>query len=182
MMASMSSVRAEAGPRERLFDAALRALEHGGPTALQARKLAAEIGASTMAVYTHFGGMSQLFEAIVREGFDRFGAQLAAVPETEDSMVDFFRHGLAYREFALHNSQLYRLMFGLTGTSRLAPYQRDMTVTGTPGALPESQAAFDHLVRAVERIKAAGRIRPEDTIAVAGQIWSQIHGFVLLEM
>ena len=53
----------------RLIETARRLLEAGGPEAVQARKLAAEIGASTMAVYTHFGGMAELFEALIRDGF-----------------------------------------------------------------------------------------------------------------
>jgi AcrR family transcriptional regulator len=43
-----------------------------------ARKVAAEIGASTMAVYTHFGGMNGLLEAIIAASFERFGAALAS--------------------------------------------------------------------------------------------------------
>ena len=54
-MASMSS-----SPRERLVEAGTRLLERDGPEALKARKVAAEIGVSTMAVYTHFGGMNGL--------------------------------------------------------------------------------------------------------------------------
>jgi len=54
-MASMSS-----SPRERLVEAGTRLLERDGLEALKARKVAAEIGVSTMAVYTHFGGMNGL--------------------------------------------------------------------------------------------------------------------------
>jgi AcrR family transcriptional regulator len=72
-MASMSS-----SPRERLVGAGTRLLERDGPEALKARKVAAEIGASTMAVYTHFGGMNGLLEAIIAASFERFGAALAS--------------------------------------------------------------------------------------------------------
>lgn len=168
--------------RERLLHAAIRTLEQSGPEALQARKLAAEIGTSTMAVYTHFGGMRELFEAMVAEGFTRFGQCLAEVPRTDDPMADFIRQGLAYRDYALHNSQLYRLMFGLTGTGRLSGVVPDMTVAGTPARAGEDPTAFDHLVTALERLQEAGLITPVDTIAAAGQMWSLIHGFVLLEI
>jgi AcrR family transcriptional regulator len=72
-MASMSS-----SPRERLVEAGTRLLERDGPEALKARKVAAEIGASTMAVYTHFGGMNGLLEAIIAASFERCGAALAS--------------------------------------------------------------------------------------------------------
>jgi len=169
------------GPRARLIEAALRLLETGGPEALQARKLAAEVGTSTMAVYTHFGGMSELIEAIVREGFTRFAAYVSAVPETDNPMMDFFVEGMAYRDWALQHSQLYRLMFGLTGgmPRRL---EQDMTTSGTISRLPEGQAAFDVMVKALERVKASRQIGPVDTLAAAGQFLSATHGYVLLEM
>src|SRR3954454_17691746 len=100
---------AQADQRARLLDVALRALEESGPEGLQARKLTAEIGASTQAVYTLFGGMPALFEAIVTEGFVRFAAHVSAVPATDDAVTDFFRQGAAYVDWALAHPQLYRL-------------------------------------------------------------------------
>jgi AcrR family transcriptional regulator len=171
----------ETSPGQGLVEAAIRLLESGGPAAVQARKLAAEIGMSTMAVYTHFGGMSELFEAIVREGFLRFAAHVDAVPETDDPMADFFAKGIAYRDWALKNSQLYRLMFGLTRTMP-ARVEQDMTLAGTISTLPEGQAAFEVMVHALDRVKASGRIDSVDPVLAAGQFLSATHGYVLLEM
>jgi AcrR family transcriptional regulator len=89
------------GPRDRLVVAAIRLLEDSGPEALQARKLAAEIGASTMAVYTYFGGIKQLIHAMAREGFARLSRRLEQVPLTDDPAADLFGLGLAYRDHAL---------------------------------------------------------------------------------
>jgi AcrR family transcriptional regulator len=175
-------VRPETGsPRERLIEAAIRLLEVGGPEAVQARKLAAEIGMSTMAVYTHFGGMSELFEALVREGFLRLAAHVQEVAETENPMADFFAKGLAYRDWALKNSQLYRLMFGLTW-SPPRHLEQDMTLAGTISTLPEGQAAFEVMVNALDRVKASGRVDPVDPVSAAGQFLSATHGYVLLEI
>jgi AcrR family transcriptional regulator len=171
----------ETGPGQGLVEAAIRLLESGGPAAVQARKLAAEIGTSTMAVYTHFGGMSDLFEAIVREGFLRFAAHVDAVPETEDPMADFFAKGIAYRDWALKNSQLYRLMFGLTRTTP-ARVEQDMTLAGTISTLPEGQAAFEVMVHALDRVREAAQIDSVDPVLAAGQFLSATHGYVLLEM
>jgi AcrR family transcriptional regulator len=171
----------ETGPGQGLVEAAIRLLESGGPAAVQARKLAAEIGTSTMAVYTHFGGMSDLFEAIVREGFLRFAAHVDAVPETEDPMADFFAKGIAYRDWALKNSQLYRLMFGLTRT-KPARVEQDMTLAGTISTLPEGQAAFEVMVHALDRVREAAQIDSVDPVLAAGQFLSATHGYVLLEM
>lgn len=165
--------RVSSSPRERLIEAGLRLLQSEGPAALQARKVSAEIGASTMAVYTHFGGMTGLLEAIVADSFERFGAALAAVPTTDDPMADFFAMGFAYRQFALASPQRYRLMFGLASPQLLLSRTNEA---------PVAAAAFDHLVTAVQRILATGRIRADEPVDLAGRVWSLVHGFLLLEI
>lgn len=166
--------------RTRLLAAAMRLLEAEGPEALQARKLTAEIGVSTMAVYTHFGGMPGLVEAIVREGLARFAAHVReATPETDDPMADLFAGGMAYLEFAFRNSQLYRLMFGLTGSARL----RGFGLTGGSAEIwdmPEGIDAFSVLLTAVQRVIDAGLVRQQDAREAAAQILSVTHGEVLL--
>lgn len=181
-MATMSQEEETAPVRRRLLTAALRMLEDSGPEALQARKLAAEVGASTMAVYTHFGGMPQLLEEAMREGFVRLSEQLARAEESGDPIADLLTMGLAYREFALANPQLYRLMFGLTTPGTRRAKERDLTVERTPTELAEGATAFDFLVNVATRAAESGRIHQDDRIALAGQIWSLTHGYVLLEI
>ena len=55
--------------RVRLIEAAARILAEEGPGALTLRRVAAEVGTSTMAVYTHFGGMTELRRAVREQGF-----------------------------------------------------------------------------------------------------------------
>jgi AcrR family transcriptional regulator len=173
----------EAGePRERLLLAAIRLLEDGGPEALQARRLATEIGASTMAVYTHFGGMRQLVEAVAREGFARFGRLLADVPETADPVADLLELGVAYRDHAVANPQLYRVMFGVTAPGGHRLVGVDMNELMASGEFPEGREAFGLLVRAVARVIEAGEGSAEDPVRAASQIWSAAHGYVLLEI
>lgn len=174
---------ADSEMRARLIDAAIRLLEESGPEALQARRLTAECGTSTQAVYTLFGGMPGLFREVVREGFARFDRHVAEVAESADPVTDCFAQGLAYRDWALRHPQLYRLMLGLTATGNRVHGEWDMTVAGTPFSIREGQEAFDRLVRSLNRAKEAGRIAPEhDSVAAAGQIWSATHGYVLLEI
>lgn len=168
-------------PRRRLLDASLRLLAAGGPEALQARRLAAEVGASTMAVYTYFGGMGQLITEVVREGYIWFGQRLAEVPRGDDPVADLLALGMAYRGYALENPQLYRLMFGAN-----APGGRragnDPSVAAAAEALPEAQAAFAQLVSLVARVMEAGGADWERPGPAAFQIWSALHGYVLLEV
>ncbi|KUI17063.1 TetR family transcriptional regulator [Mycolicibacterium acapulense] len=169
------------GAREHLVETGIRILERDGLAALSARKLAAETGTSTMAVYTHFGGMSGLIDAIAGESFARFTRALTEVTPTEDPVADFFVMGARYREFALQNPQRYQMMFG-TAAESLNRYHAGLTVTGSASARSEWAVSFDALLTGVRRMIEAGRIRDDGEAAVAGRLWSISHGAVLLEI
>src|SRR6059058_2461276 len=98
--------------RPALLTAARRRLEESGPAALQARGLTADVGASTQAVYTHFGSMPGLLGALAAQGFTELADAVRAVALTDDPVGDFFAQGAAYAAWALAHPELYRLMFG----------------------------------------------------------------------
>src|SRR5436189_5969729 len=54
--------------RSALIEAAARLIAAKGAAGMTLRGLAEEVGTSTMAVYTHFGGMPELRRAVRREG------------------------------------------------------------------------------------------------------------------
>jgi AcrR family transcriptional regulator len=168
---------ASATARQSLIEAAMRRLEEGGPDAVSARKVTAEIGVSTTAVYTYFGGLPELFDAVALEGDMWFGASLSDTPVTENPMTDLFVQGMAYREWALRNPQLYRLIFGLTRVFRPGPER----TTGDRSMPRNEKSPFAVLLRTIERVQAAGQIGDVDTVAATGQFLCAIHGFVLLE-
>ncbi|WP_052765219.1 TetR/AcrR family transcriptional regulator [Mycolicibacterium obuense] len=166
---------------EALIDAGVRLLERDGVAALRARAVATEAGTSTMALYTHFGGMTGLLDAIAREVFDRFTAVLTEVPLSDDPVADFLAMGLAYHRFAMANPQRYQLMFGTSAPASIAQHRSDLTMTGNATDRAEWAASFGALRNAVHRMMAAGRIRPDDESSVAARLWSLNHGAVMLE-
>jgi AcrR family transcriptional regulator len=168
--------------RSRLLEVARRTVEDSGPEVLRARTLAAEVGTSTQALYTHFGGMPGLFEAIVADGFAHFARYVATVPETDDPVADFFAKGWAYSEWALSHPRLYRLMFGLIEGDLRHHAGLEVTAAGTVANSPEAQSAVNVLVRSMTRVKESGRIDPVDPVIAAGQFLSATHGYVLLEI
>jgi AcrR family transcriptional regulator len=174
-MATVSDVRAQ------LVEAGMRVLERDGMAALSARKLAGETGTSTMAVYTHFGGMTGLIDAIAGETFVRFTAALTEVEQTDDPVADFFVMGVHYREFALANPQRYQMMFG-TSADSLDRHHADLTVTGSASDRAEFAVSFEALLEVVRRMIGAGRIRDDGASVVAGRLWCITHGAVLLEI
>lgn len=168
--------------RALLVEAATRAVEESGPEVLRARSITAQVGASTQALYTHFGGMPGLLAAIVAEGFGRFARHVDGVSETDDPVADFFSKGWAYTEWALAHPQLYRLMFGLTGGELRHHAGLEVEVAGAVANTPQAQAAVDVLVGSMARVTASGRIDAQDPVGPAGQFLSATHGWLLLEI
>ncbi|MFI5775828.1 TetR-like C-terminal domain-containing protein [Nocardia sp. NPDC051570] len=179
-MVNSRSRQTNSAMRAQLIEAGIELLETDGPESLQARRVAAAAGASTMAVYTHFGGMTELLGAIVAEAFARFGAALSAVAPSADPVADFFVMGYAYRRYALDNPQRYRLMFGLATPSEPPATTHDFTAAPVTDAI--GAETFEQLVTVVDRMIAAERIRADPIRDVAARLWSLIHGIVLLDL
>ena len=107
----MSPKTADPAVRTALLEGAARLIATEGSAGLTLRRLADDVGTSTMAVYTHFGGMQNLRQEVRREGFARLRAHLEAVHPTGDPVADLGRLGWAYHDNALENPNLYRAMF-----------------------------------------------------------------------
>ena len=163
----MSPRTADPAVRAALIDAAARVLAEEGPAALTVRHLAEAVGASTTAVYTHFGSMSELVRAVRREGFARFRAHLDAVPIGEDPLLELIELGRAYLRNAFENRDLYRVMFMET------PLDEDDAASGLD--------TFQRLVDATQRAIDAG-VYPglRDAYWGAQQCWTTGHGAVSL--
>ncbi|MGX9902034.1 TetR-like C-terminal domain-containing protein [Arthrobacter sp. SA17] len=142
-------------------------VDREGPARVTLRDVAAAARTSTTAVYSLFGGKSQLLTAVVDDGFRSFrDSQLAASPGGLQGL------GVAYRDWALQHTSLYRLMFG----GALAGY-----VDCQPS--PEVAAdAMEPLLDAVASAQAAGNLLEAPTEVVAVAIWGQVHGLVSLEL
>jgi len=181
------------GVRDEMLSAAVGLLHEHGPDALQTRRVAGAAGTSTMAVYTHFGGMRGLIAEVAEEGLRQFDAALA-VPETADPVADILTIGAAYRRYASKHPHMYRLMFGSTSAHGInAPTANVLTLTIDD--IHQRHPSFARVVRAVRRCMLAGRIgsrspaeaevqapADEQVVATAAQFWTLIHGFVMLEL
>lgn len=153
--------------RQQLLGVAADLVDRNGPAKVTLRDVASAAGTSTTAVYSLFGGKSQLLTAVVDEGFRSFGeSQAAAAPGGLRSL------GTAYREWALAHPALYRLMFG----GALAAY-----VDCKPS--PEVSArSMEPLIEAVASAQAEGTLLPAPVEMVVFAIWGQVHGLVSLEL
>ncbi|HEY2192365.1 MAG TPA: TetR/AcrR family transcriptional regulator [Actinomycetospora sp.] len=178
----MTRSAAQAELRSRLVAAALRALEERGPEALRAREVCAEVGTSTQALYTLFGGMPGLIEVAVGEGFARLAGHVDAAPESDDPVADHLLRGWTYTDWALARPALYRAMFGVTDPSLRQRTPVEATLAATHLATGDGRTALDVLVRSVARMIEGGRLRPAEPLPVARQFLASTHGYVLLEI
>lgn len=154
--------------------AAAALLATQGASALSARRLATELGTSTMAVYTHFGSMTDLVRAVVAEGFRQLDLHLDALPVTDDPRADLVAIARAYRANALENPHLYAVMFGgvADATSPLTPEDRRV-----------GEHSLLTLKASTERAVAAGVLPTEDDPwEHTRRFWATAHGFVSLEL
>lgn len=169
--------------RDEMLHAAVGLLNEQGPDALQTRRVAGAAGTSTMAVYTHFGGMRGLIAEVAEEGLRQFDAALT-VPQTDDPVADLLTLGAAYRRYAIERPHLYRLMFGSTSAHGItAPAGNVLTLTVEE--IEQHIPSFAHVVRAVRRCARAGRIEiaaDEAIVTTSAQFWALVHGFVMLEL
>lgn len=130
------------------------------------RSLVAGTGVSTMAVYTHFGGMDGMWKAVRQEGFARLAAGFANVATSADPIEDLTALVAAYIDNALDHPDLYRVMF-------------DATVDLED--LEAADATLEYMVRAAERARQTSRFRADtDPLDLAIQTWVVAHGLVSL--
>jgi len=153
--------------RRAILEAAARILAEEGLPALSVRRVAADVGASTMGVYTHFRDKDGLVDAVIAESFDRFASALEAVHEA-DPWEHLRALGRAYRRFARAHPSAYKLLF-----------QRATPGAGIP---PSADRGFATLTRAVGRVLADLDRPARDIEPTALQVWGATHGIVSLEL
>jgi AcrR family transcriptional regulator len=147
--------------RSLLIETGARLLAEHGSDALTTRRLAREIGASTMAVYTHFGGMDDVRRAIRDAGYARLALVWGEVSRTRDPVADLTVSGASYVGFALANPNLYRAMFFEMPSDGTHVPPTDVAGTG---------------VDFVRQCMNAGRFNQADPWSVMWQLWAATHG------
>jgi AcrR family transcriptional regulator len=167
----VSPKTADPSVRSALLETAAQIVAIEGRASLTIRRLAKEVGTSTMAVYTHFGNMEELRREVRREGFERLRSRLDSVRPTKDPVADLTLLGAAYYISATASPNLYRAMF------------LDGPVDGED--LPTGLDTFMYLVNCIARCVAAGRFPDapsDDPAELAVDLWALTHGLVSLQL
>ena len=158
--------------RNALIQAGLELLAGGGAQELDLRKVARRAGVSHAAPYRHFADKQALVAAINEEGFHLLAERIrSSLREVSDEPVEqLLGVALAYVRFAQENPWLMREMFsGIT-------IERE-TFESLHTASKSVYRLYAEVIRSGQE---RGKIVDGDPTALAGVLWSVLHGLAML--
>jgi AcrR family transcriptional regulator len=160
--------------KQQILEAAMRLFEKHGYDGFSLRQVAEAIGYTPTTIYLYFKDKDQLLHTVALEGFAKFGETLQAAYNQHSTAKERIRAiGMAYLRFGLSHPLQYRLMF----------MQRCEFLNAKPIEGYSSVGdSFGVLLRALEEGIAASEIRPFEARALAGLLWSAVHGVVSLTL
>ena len=144
-------------------------LARDGQTALTVRRLAQELGTSTMPLYSYFSGKDEFVAAIVEEGLARLASRAEDMAPHDDPLQHMLRMAHVYRDHALEFPDLYAVTFR---TKALAYFDE----TGGLGRFAAILVARCHDM--ITRWDLQGR----DAHSIALLLIANAHGHVSLEL
>jgi AcrR family transcriptional regulator len=158
--------------RHALIQAGLEMLSEGGAAALDLRKVARKAGVSHAAPYRHFADKQALVAAINEEGFRRLAEKIRTTLQEApgDTVEQLQAIAKAYVQFAREQPWLMREMF-----SGLTVEREDF-----PDLQAASKDVFKCYVEVVMRGQERGSLIDVDPFALAGVLWSLLHGVAML--
>ncbi|MCO5089957.1 TetR/AcrR family transcriptional regulator [Bosea sp. (in: a-proteobacteria)] len=159
--------------RERLIDAAERAIAEKGLAGLKARELAREIGCSLGAIYNLVADMDELILRVGSRTLARLDAALSAAPKPAASQAEAVEAlvavALAYSAFARENLRLWRVLF----EHRMAE-----GAVMPDWAVSEQMTLFRHILGPL-RLLAPERDEEERNL-LGRTLFSAVHGVVAI--
>ena len=174
--------------KEALLLASRHILNKKGVEALSLRAIAAEVGVSHMAPYSHFKNKKELFQAIAASGFNELAEKMLADSQSISKAPELvLTYGVTYITFAIDQPQLYRLMLGqVENAGRRHQVSLDTTKNTRQDLekqVPEStelgkssHRSFDLLAQAFAQIHQSEQMVKAQALGA----WSMVHGMAAL--
>jgi AcrR family transcriptional regulator len=154
-----------------LLTAAEALVEVEGVSALTVRRVAAEVGTSTRAVYATYGSKEALLVALGRKAFEILDDELSALPTTSDPVGDLVEIGLIFRRFTIEHPTLFAI-----GIQR-----RDVSSRLSPEIQATAAGAFGKLEQRFRPLEASGRLAAPSTRSAACTFHALCEGLASLE-
>jgi AcrR family transcriptional regulator len=159
--------------RNALVEGAIDLMEEGNSFDFSLRDLAARVGVSAPALYSHFADKGALMVAVAITGFKKLRAALQpTVQNDKDLVTQFLDMGQAYVQFGVDNPALYDLMFA----SPELPPQRHVY----PELKEAGDYARDVLISLLARMQEAGAMRRGEVLMDGFTVWAHVHGLASL--
>lgn len=154
-----------------LLAAAEAVAEAEGPSALTVRRIAAEVGTSTRAVYATYGSKEALLVALGRKAYEIMDEELRALPWTDDPVADLVEAGLIFRRFAIEHPALFAI--GVRQVEVASGLSAEIRTTAA--------VAFDELQRRFQPLEASGQLAAPGTRSAARTFHALCEGLASLE-
>jgi AcrR family transcriptional regulator len=159
--------------RLRLLSEAERLVARHGPAGVSVRSVADAAGTSTRAVYSLFGSMPGLLEALAVRLFQELGAAVDAVAPSDDPAADVVRASVdGFRRVACEHPALYGLVF-----LRVIP---DLALGPEFGRA--ATAAFARLEHLLARVQAAQGLGGHTVTQAAQAVHALTEGLASIEL
>jgi AcrR family transcriptional regulator len=154
-----------------LVTAALELVAEKGPQGFAMTEAAKRARVSVAAPYRHFADKDALLAEVAAQGFVLLGKAIdqagGRVKEPRERLLRICRR---YVKWALANPDYYRVMFGEAYGEKFDE------------ARPAGLETFQKLLDAIQGCQDAGMIGAQDPRAVAGPLWSVVHGIAMLQI
>jgi len=154
--------------KDRLIEAAETRIQENGIDKLSLRKLANDVGVSTMATYHHFENKQALLVHIAMNGYVELSSAMEdavrIAPDPQSAVKAMMR---IYFQFAFDKPDIYRLMFG-----REIENKRQI-----PEFKEASLSSFYIMANAVKSLIEAGD-HDVDAETIGLSFWATMHGLV----
>ena len=154
-------------------------IEEGYESAITLRGVARRVGIAPQSIYPHFGGPDEIVRAVTVETFAQLGRFIADAKQGVDVPRDRLIAGCrAYIAFGVGNPNLYGLLFRrnqLLRGEEPGPEGAGESDDRNPDAGP-----FSYLMDGVRQCIADGSSAADDVLSTSVQLWSSMHGLVLL--
>lgn len=157
--------------RERLLDTTRELLTEQGVEGLSLREIARRAGVSHGAPLRHFSGLASLLSAVGADAFRSLSEHVdRATSEAGDDPIARLRSaGYGYIGFATSNPGPFALMF-----------RHDLCDYSDPDLTKAGGESFQQLVDLVTAAQDDGWRPDDDAVALAGVVWSAVHGLSVL--
>lgn len=146
--------------KKEIVDTALALCRGNGPSAVNARAIAAVLGCSTQPIFSNFASMEELEAAMLEAAYHCYLGFIEQEIAAEKYPA-YKASGMAYIRFAREERELFRLLF----------------MCDREGKEPAASADFEGAVDAIQRANALSRERAQ---LLHLEMWCTVHGIATM--